>query len=81
MMMKVIGCSGDKSNTLELCSLNNTLVNFRSQKKDYAFVVKLLSVMPLHPSSTNNHILMVYYDKQVSKTCLEIFRHPLLTRC
>ena len=55
MMMKVITSNGDnKSSTLELCSLNDTLVNFNSQKKDYAFFMKLLSVIRLH--ATHCHL-------------------------
>lgn len=81
MMMKVIVSNGDnKSSTLELCSLNDTLLNLKTQKKEYAFVVKLLSIIPLHTNTYNNHVLIVYYDSRFSKTHLEIFSLPLSTR-
>lgn len=82
MIMKVIVNSGDKRyTTLELCSLNDTLVNYKTQKKDYAFVMKLLSVMPLYSTTTyNNHVLIVYYDSRFFKTHFEIFCLPLPTK-
>ena len=74
MVLKVIVNNGhNKSSTLELCSLNDTLVNFKRQKKDYAFIVKLLSTVPLHSTTYNNHVLIVYYDNRFCKTHLEIF--------
>ena len=78
MMMKVIVNNADKrSSTLELCSLNDALVNFKRQKKDYAFIMKLLSVVPLHSTTTyNNHVLIVYCDHRFNKTHLEIFCLP-----
>ena len=78
MMMKVIVNNADKrSSTLELCSLNDALVNFKRQKKDYAFIMKLLSVVPLHSTTTyNNHVLIVYCDHRFNKTRLEIFCLP-----
>lgn len=73
MIAKVIAKGGDnKSSTLEFSSLNDTLVN--SQKKDYPFVIKLLSVIPLHSTMThyNRHVLIIY-ENQSCKTQLEIF--------
>ena len=77
MMMNIITTSGDrKSSTLELCTLNDTLVNFKRQKKDYPFVMKLLSVVP--STTYNNQALVVYYDNRSSKTHLEMFCLPSL---
>ena len=77
MMMKVIVNNSDnKSSTLELSSLNDTLFNFKRQKKDYAFVVKLLSVIPLSTATYNNHVLIAYYDNRFCKTHSEIFYLP-----
>ena len=81
IMMKVIVNNGEnRSSTLELCSLNDTLVNFKRQRKEYAFVVKLLSTVPLHTTTYNNHVLIVYYDSRFCKTHLEIFCLPSLTQ-
>ena len=78
MMMKIITNSVDRrSSTLELCTLNDTLVNLKRQKKDYPFILKLLSVVP--STTHNNHALVVYYDNRSSKTHLEIFCLPSLT--
>ena len=77
MMMKVIISDDDnRSSTLELSSLSDTLFNFKRQKKDYAFVLKLLSVIPLSTTTYNNHVLIVYYDNRFCKTHLEIFCLP-----
>ena len=81
MMMRVIVNNGDnRSSTLELCSLNDTLLNLKRQNKEYAFVVKLLSTIPLHTNTYNNHVLIVYYDSRFCKTHLEIFSLPSPTR-
>ena len=78
MMMKIITSGGDRrSSSLELCSLNDTLVNFKRQKKDYPFIMKLLSVVP--HTTYNNRVLVVYCDNRSSKTHLEIFILPSFT--
>jgi len=62
MIVKVMLTNHSKSSTLELCSLNDTLMNFKQQRKEYAFVIKLLSVVPLCSTTYNNHMLIVYYN-------------------
>ena len=81
MIAKVILNTADnRSSTLQLCSLNDTLVDYKCLKKDYLYITKLLSIIPLHSTTTyNNHICIVYCDTRFNKTHLEIFCLPSLT--
>ena len=78
MMIKVIASNGDnKSSTLELCSLNDTLVNFKSQKKNYAFVMKLIGVIPLHAIAIMYllFIMMTDFQKLIWKYFVSLYLH------
>ena len=59
--VKIIENKHSSSCFLEFCSLNNAATsNFF--RKEYSFIIKLISVIPLHSAAYNKHVLIVYYD-------------------
>ena len=69
---KIIENKHSSSCFLEFCPLNDAATsNFF--RKEYSFIIKLISVVPLHSAAYNNHVLIVYYDSRSEKSYLEVF--------
>ena len=85
MMMKVIASKCDKkSSTLELCSLNDTLVNFNNQKKDYAFfmLLPLTTIMCLLSIMTTDLVkLILKYSVSLYLHIARIYSHMQSCTC
>jgi len=73
MIMKVIADTRNNSSILELSALNDASDHFLQRKKEYSFITKLLSVLPIRCTSFNNHVLIIYYDSRFNKYLMEIF--------
>ena len=58
--------------SLEFCPLSDAATG-NIFRKEYSFIMKLLSVIPLHSATYYNHVLIVYYDSISERSYLEIF--------
>ena len=70
--VKITESKHSNSCFLEFCPLNDAATsNFF--RKEYSFIIKLLSVVPLHSAAYINHVLIVYFDSRCEKSYLEVF--------